>query len=99
MGSLATNLQQQNITEKNIMKRSRLQEIIREELASVLAERNAPAKEKETTEAPPTTKPGTKPKRRGFDKPSPGVKPTPKNEAKEKELVNKIAQRFLKHKK
>jgi|688.fasta_scaffold2168833_2 hypothetical protein len=83
------------------MKVSDLRRIIQEELASILAE-NAPAKEKETIEAPPTTKPGTKPKRRGFDKPAPGVKPTPKNEnlsEAEKELANKIAQRFLKLKK
>ena len=83
------------------MKVSDLRHIIQEELASILAE-NAPAKEKETIEAPPTTKPGTTPKRRGFDKPAPGVKPTPKNEnlsEAEKELANKIAQRFLKLKK
>jgi hypothetical protein len=80
------------------MKVSDLRRIIQEELASILAE-NAPAKEKETIEAPPTTKPGTTPKRRGFDKPAPGVKPTPKNEGKEKDLANKIAQRFLKMKK
>lgn len=83
------------------MKVSDLRRIIQEELASMLAE-NAPAKEKETIEAPPTTKPGTTPKRRGFDKPAPGVKPTPKNEnlsEAEKELANKIAQRFLKLKK
>jgi hypothetical protein len=81
------------------MKVSNLRRIIQEELALILAEKNAPAKEKETIEAPPTTKPGTTPKRRGFDKPAPGVKPTPKNEGKEKDLANKIAQRFLKMKK
>ena len=83
------------------MKVSDLRRIIQEELASMLAE-NAPAKEKETIEAPPKTKPGTTPKRKGFDKPAPGVKPTPKNEnlsEAEKELANKIAQRFLKLKK
>lgn len=84
------------------MKISDLRRIIQEELASVLAE-NAPAKEKETKEAPPTTKPGTTPKRRGFDKPAPGVQPKPKAktnlEETEKELVNKITQRFLKLKK
>lgn len=84
------------------MKINDLRRIIQEELTSVLAEKNAPAKEKETIEAPPTTKPGTTPKRRGFDKPAPGVKPAPKNEnlsEAEKELANKIAQRFLKLKK
>ena len=81
------------------MKISNLRRIIQEELASVLAE-NAPAKEKETIEAPPTTKPGTTPKRRGFDKPAPGVNPKPKAlKETEKELVNKITQRFLKLKK
>jgi hypothetical protein len=82
------------------MKVSDLRRIIQEELASVLVE-NAPAKEKETKEAPPTTKPGTTPKRRGFDKPAPGVNPKPKASLKEteKELVNKITQRFLKLKK
>ena len=82
------------------MKVSDLRRIIQEELASVLAE-NTPAKEKETIEAPPTTKPGTTPKRRGFDKPAPGVQPKPKASLKEeeKELANKIAQRFLKLKK
>jgi len=82
------------------MKVSDLRRIIQEELASVLTE-NAPAKEKETKEAPPTTKPGTTPKRRGFDKPAPGVNPKPKASLKEteKELVNKITQRFLKLKK
>jgi hypothetical protein len=84
------------------MKISDLRRIIQEELSSILSE-NAPAKEKETIEAPPTTKPGTTPKRRGFDKPGPGVQPKPKakkdlNET-EKELVNKITQRFLKSKK
>jgi hypothetical protein len=82
------------------MKLNRLKEIIREEIVVALAE-NAPAKEKETTTAPPTTKPGTTPKRRGFDKPEPGVQPKPKASLKEedKELVNKITQRFLKIKK
>jgi len=78
------------------MKISDLRRIIQEELSSILSE-NSPAKEKETIEAPPKTP--TKPKRRGFDKPGPGVKPAPKNEGKEKELVNKITQRFLKSKK
>jgi hypothetical protein len=82
------------------MKLNRLKKIIREEIVVALAE-NAPAKEKETTTAPPTTKPGTTPKRRGFDKPEPGVQPKPKASLKEedKELVNKITQRFLKIKK
>lgn len=83
------------------MKINDLRRIIQEELALVLAEKNAPAKEKETITAPPTTKPGTTPKRRGFDKPAPGVQPKPKAslEETEKELVNKITQRFLKLKK
>jgi heme-binding NEAT domain protein len=82
------------------MKLNRLKKIIREEIVVALAE-NAPAKEKETTTTPPTTKPGTTPKRRGFDKPEPGVQPKPKASLKEeeKELVNKITQRFLKIKK
>jgi hypothetical protein len=80
------------------MKVSDLRRIIQEELASILAE-NAPAKEKETIEAPPKTPSKPTPKRRGFDKPGPGVKPAPKNEGKEKELINKITQRFLKSKK
>ena len=65
-----------------------------------LSETEAPAKEKEKTTAPPTTKPGTTPKRRGFDKPEPGVQPKPKAlKEEEKELAKKIAQRFLKLKK
>jgi hypothetical protein len=82
------------------MKLDALRKIIKEELAAALKE-NAPAKEKETVEAPPTTKPGTTPKRRGFDKPEPGVNPKPKAslEETEKELVSKITARFLKSKK
>jgi hypothetical protein len=82
------------------MKLDALRKIIKEELAATLKE-NAPAKEKETVEAPPTTKPGTTPKRRGFDKPEPGVNPKPKAslEETEKELVSKITARFLKSKK
>jgi hypothetical protein len=82
------------------MKLDELKKIIKEELKSIL-EANAPAKEKETIEAPPTTKPGTTPKRRGFDKPEPGVNPKPKAslEETEKELVSKITARFLKSKK
>jgi hypothetical protein len=82
------------------MKLDALRKIIKEELAAALKE-NAPAKEKETIEAPPTTKPGTTPKRRGFDKPEPGVNPKPKAslEETEKELVSKITARFLKSKK
>lgn len=62
---------------------------------------NAPAKEKETKETPTKDKPGTTPKRRGFDKPEPGVNPKPKASLKEteKELINKITARFLKSKK
>ena len=91
------------------MKLDALRKIIKEELAAALKE-NAPAKEKETVEAPPTTKPGTTPKRRGFDptpiKREPGKEPliVPKkaktnSKETEKELVNKITQRFLKLKK
>ena len=81
------------------MKVKDLRRIIQEELASVLAE-NAPAKEKETIEAPPKTPSKPTPKRRGFDKPGPGVNPKPKAlKETEKELVNKITQRFLKLKK
>ena len=77
------------------MKLQELKKLIREELKAALE--NAPAKEKETIEAPPTTKPGTRPKRRGFDKPAPGVNPRPKAlKETEKELAKKIADRFLK---
>jgi len=72
------------------MNLEKLKEIIREEIYSILKE-NAPAT------APPKEKPGTTPKRRGFDKPAPGVQPKPKAlKEEEKELANKIAQRFLK---
>jgi len=54
---------------------------------------NTPAKEKETITAPPQTTPGTTPKRRGFDKPAPGVKPNPKA-LKEEDMIKKIADRF-----
>ena len=74
------------------MNLEKLKEIIREEIYSILKE-NAPAKEKEKTTAPPTTKPGTTPKRRGFDKPAPGVKPNPKA-LKEEDMIKKIADRF-----
>jgi len=82
------------------MKLEMLRKIIKEEIKAALTE-NAPAKEKETITAPPTTKPGVTPKRRGFDKPEPGVQPKPKASLKEeeKELAKKIAQRFLKLKK
>jgi hypothetical protein len=81
------------------MNLEKLKEIIREEIYSILKE-NAPAKEREKTTAPPKEKPGTTPKRRGFDKPAPGVQPKPKAlKEEEKELANKIAQRFLKLKK
>ena len=71
------------------MKLDELKKIIKEELKSIL-EANAPEK-----------KPGTTPKRRGFDKPEPGVNPKPKASLKEteKNLVNKITARFLKSKK
>jgi len=80
------------------MKISELRKLIREEIAIA---KNAPAKEKETKEAPTKDKPGTTPKRRGFDKPEPGVNPKPKASLKEteKELVSKITARFLKSKK
>jgi len=88
------------------MKLEELRKLIKEELAAVLKE-NAPekeekkTKEKETKEAPTKDKPGTTPKRRGFDKPEPGVNPKPKALVKEteKELVSKITARFLKSKK
>ena len=85
------------------MKANDLRRIIQEELALILAEKNAPAKEKEEKETKEKEKtPSKTPKRRGFDKPNPGVQPTPKNEnlsEAEKELASKIAQRFLKLKK
>lgn len=84
------------------MKVSDLRRIIQEELASVLAE-NAPAKEKETKEKEKTpTKP--QPRRKIGREDIPKESPTPakaKTSLKEteKELVNKITQRFLKLKK
>ena len=82
------------------MKLDELKKIIKEELKSIL-EANAPEKKPGTKEAPPKEKPGTTPKRRGFDKPEPGVNPKPKAslEETEKNLVNKITARFLKSKK
>ena len=82
------------------MKLDALREIIKEELKSIL-EANAPEKKPGTKEAPPKEKPGTTPKRRGFDKPEPGVNPKPKAslEETEKELISKITARFLKSKK
>lgn len=86
------------------MKLDELKKIIKEELAAALKE-NAPEKKPGTKEAPPEAppeeKPGTTPKRRGFDKPEPGVNPKPKASLKEteKNLVNKITARFLKSKK
>ena len=71
---------------------------------------NAPAKEKETKEAPTKDKPGTNPKRRGFDpdpiKREPGKEPlvvpvknkTPLKEI-EKNILDKITARFQKSKK
>ena len=76
-----------------------LKRIIKEELVAILAE-NAPAKEKETTTAPPKTTPDTTPKRRGFDRPAPGVKPNPKAIGlKEDEMLDKIVTRFKSSKK
>ena len=82
------------------MKINDLRRIIQEELAAILAE-NAPAKEKEEKETKEKEKiPGKTPKRRGFDKPEPGVQPKPKAlKEEEKELAKKIAQRFLNLKK
>jgi|TARA_R110000868_G_scaffold138453_2_gene352590 hypothetical protein len=82
------------------MKLDALRKIIKEELKSIL-EANAPEKKPGTKEAPPKEKPGTTPKRRGFDKPEPGVNPKPKAslEETEKELISKITARFLKSKK
>lgn len=84
------------------MKVSDLRRIIQEELASVLAE-NAPAKEKETKEKEITpTKP--QPRRKLGREDIPKESPTPAKaltslKETEKELVNKITQRFLKLKK
>jgi len=75
-----------------------LKRIIKEELVAILAE-NAPAKEKETTTAPPKTTPSTTPKRRGFDQPAPGVNPKPKAGLKEEEMIDKIVTRFKSSKK
>ena len=75
-----------------------LKRIIKEELVAILAE-NAPAKEKETTTAPPKTTPDTTPKRRGFDRPAPGVNPKPKAGLKEDEMLDKIVTRFKSSKK
>ena len=82
------------------MKLDALRKIIKEELKSIL-EANAPEQKPGTKEAPPKEKPGTTPKRRGFDKPEPGVNPKPKAslEETEKELISKITARFLKSKK
>jgi len=82
------------------MKLDELKKIIKEELKSIL-KANAPEKKPGTKEAPPKEKPGTTPKRRGFDKPEPGVNPKPKASLKEteKNLVDKITTRFLKSKK
>ena len=75
-----------------------LKRIIKEELVAILVE-NAPAKEKETTTAPPKTTPSTTPKRRGFDQPAPGVNPKPKAGLKEDEMIDKIVARFKSSKK
>ena len=77
------------------MKLDELKKIIKEELKSIL-EANAPEKKPGTKEAPPKEKPGTTPKRRGFDKPEPGVNPKPKASLKENEknILDKITARF-----
>jgi len=83
------------------MKLNELKNIIREEIMAALAE-NAPAKEKEKPGTKEKEKTPTKPtpKRRGFDKPEPGVQPKPKAlKEEEKELAKKITARFLKLKK
>jgi hypothetical protein len=80
------------------MKAEDLKRIIKEELVAILAE-NAPAKERETTTAPPKTTPSTTPKRRGFDQPAPGVNPKPKAGLKEDEMIDKIVARFKSSKK
>ena len=80
------------------MKAEDLKRIIKEELVAILAE-NAPAKERETTTAPPKTTPSTTPKRRGFDQPAPGVNPKPKAGLKEDEMIDKIVSRFKSSKK
>ena len=82
------------------MKLDELKKIIKEELKSIL-EANAPEKEEKKTKEKEKEKQGTTPRRRGFDKPEPGVNPKPKAslEETEKNLVDKITARFLKSKK
>jgi hypothetical protein len=84
------------------MKISDLRRIIQEELSSILSE-NAPAKEPETPGTKEKEKNPVKPDKTRKWTPKPGAEPKPKakkdlNET-EKELVNKITQRFLKSKK
>lgn len=85
------------------MKLDELKKIIKEELKSIL-EANASEKKPGTKEAPPKEKPGTTPKRRGFDptpiKREPGKEPLVvpvKNKTPLKETeIDKITSRFLK---
>jgi hypothetical protein len=79
------------------MKKNLLKKLIKEEIKAILSEKNQPAiapskpgtKEKEETETKP-------PKRRTLTPPSesPNTRPKALMKEEEKELVNKIAQRF-----
>jgi hypothetical protein len=81
------------------MKKDLLKKMIKEEIKAILSEKNQPAiapskpgtKEKEETETKP-------PKRRTLAPPSesPNTRPKALMKEEEKELVNKIAQRFKK---
>ena len=79
------------------MNKNKLQEVIREVIEKVLAEgpSTAPSKPK------PSPGPAVAPGKPGTDKPkprrplgNPEVKPAPKAEAKENEMVKKIVDRF-----
>ena len=80
------------------MKRERLLQIINEEIRSVLNEAApapAPSNPDREVETIPTTAPPER-KRRGWDKPAPGVKPKPKAKVsiKEADMVAKLVKRF-----
>ena len=66
-------------------------DLLRKMVREAIAEANAPAAPKPTT-APPTTAPGKPKPRRPLG--NPDVKPEPKAEGKEEQIVNKIADRF-----
>lgn len=86
------------------MKLNKLKQLIKEEIQNVLnEERFKKILKEKSTETAPTVKPGTKekettPKRRTLAPPkeSPNTKPKALMKENEKELVNKIAQRFKK---